>query len=61
MQISCFLSCFSFLPLKTLKMHILTSVRSKQHPNAGLNIQDLPINAIESILTFRRDQIGQMH
>ena len=34
-----FLLFFSFLPLKTLKLHILKSVWSAQHPNAGWNIQ----------------------
>ena len=30
---------FSFLPLKTLKMTISTSIWGAQHPNAGRNIQ----------------------
>ena len=36
LQISCF---FCFLPLKTLKITISTSVWSAQHLNAGQNIQ----------------------
>ena len=32
---------FCFLPLKTLKMTILTSVWHAQHPNTGWNIQQL--------------------
>ena len=32
-------SFFCLLPLKMLKMHILTSIWSAQHPNAGWNIQ----------------------
>ena len=39
LQISSF---FSFLPQKTLKMTILTSVWSAQHPNPGQTIQHLP-------------------
>ena len=39
-KFSCkFLAFFHFLPLKTLKMTMLTSVWSAQHPNAGQNIQ----------------------
>ena len=34
-----FLSISSFLLLKTLKMHIQTSVLGVQHPNAGQNMQ----------------------
>ena len=39
LQISWFF--FSFLPLKTLKMTISTSIWSAQHPNAGRNIQQM--------------------
>ena len=38
-----FLAFFSFLPLKMLKMTILTSVWSAQHPKASQNIQQLTI------------------
>ena len=34
-----YLTCFSLLTQKTLKMHISTGVWSAQHPNAGPNIQ----------------------
>ena len=34
-----FLAFFSFLQLKTLKLHTSTSLWSEQHPNDGRNIQ----------------------
>ena len=39
LQISCFSLAFC---IKMLKMTILTSVWSAQHPNAGQNIQQMP-------------------
>ena len=43
LQISCF---FRFVAQKTLKMTILTSVWSEQHPNAGQNIQQYGLSRV---------------
>ena len=41
LHIPCFFPIFSFLPLKTRKIKILTSVWDAKHPNAGGNIQQM--------------------
>ena len=49
-----FLAFFSFWPLKTLKMHISTSVLDVQHPNAGQTIQQMMLLVLMFWLSITR-------